>query len=260
MTILKFLLLERALCQRIRPVATCAIMMAATIAGQAAAAESGLYNDKVTHKTGHYQISPPGGVGPEGVLVYFHGSGEGSTYAAHMDLLARLAKPFNLAVVALQAPDQQNSWAADLPRTGAVNRLYVHSLLDKVVYGVHPTWSRQRTVFVGFSAGSTFLSGDFLPDEVDHYHGGAVLLCGGGSPLVPSTQNTASLNATVRSNFRLYYVIQTGDFLYAQTTAAMKEWKRRGLNVAGESPVGTGHCGFDVGKALASGLRYVFTP
>jgi hypothetical protein len=241
-------------------VVTCAIVMAATVARQATAAETGLYNDKTTHKTGHYQISQPRGVGPEGVLVYFHGSGGGPTYAAQMDLLVRLAKPFNLAVVALQAPDQQNSWAADLPRIGAVNRLYVHSLLDKVVYAAHPTWSKHRTVFVGFSAGSTFLSGDFLPDEIDNYHGGAVLLCGGGSPLVSTTQNTASLNANVRSNFRLYYVIQTGDFLYAQTTAAMNEWKRRGLSVAGESPVGAGHCGFDVGKALESGLRYMFTP
>lgn len=259
MTILKSLFPVCSRCQYIRSIIASASLIAATIPWRAAAAETGLYNDKTTHKTGLYQITPPRGVGPEGVLVYFHGSGGGPTYASHMELLARLAKPFNLAVVAVQAPDQQNSWAGELPRISAVNREYVHSLLDKVVYGAHPSWSRQRTVFVGVSAGSTFLSGDFLPDEIHNYQGGAVLLCGGGSPLVSTAQNTATLNATVRSNFRLYYVIQTGDFLYAQATAAMNQWKRRGLSVTGESPVGSGHCRFDLGKALESGLRYVFT-
>ena len=226
---------------------------------RAAAAEERLYVHPSLHKTGHYQIMPPSGTGPAGVMVFFHGSGAGSAYAAQMELLAGAAKAYNLAVVALEAPDHAVSWAADLPRIGALNTEYVRDLLATTVFGPHPSWSSERTVFVGYSAGSTFLSGDFLPDAVEHFRGGAVLLCGGGMPLNSTKQNTAPLGARVRQHFKMYYVIQTGDFLFNQATAGFNLWKSRGLKVAGESPAGGSHCGFDLGKALRDGLRYVFS-
>ena len=226
---------------------------------RASAAEEHLYVHPSLHKSGHYQIMPPSGTGPAGVLVFFHGSGGGSAYAAQMELLARAAQAFNLAVVALEAPDRALSWAADLPRIGALHTEYVRDLLATTVFGPHPSWSRERTVFVGYSAGSTFLAGDFLPDAVEHFRGGALLLCGGGMPLNSTKENTAPLSADVRQHFKMYYVIQTGDFLFNQATAGFNLWKSRGMKVAGESPAGGSHCGFDLGKALRDGLRYVFS-
>jgi len=155
--------------------------------------------------------------------------------------------------LAVQAPSHAETWAesADGPPKG--HAYYAQALLDQAVFAKSPALTRRRSVFVGVSAGSTFLSGDFLPAYGQHYGGGAVLLCGGGRPLHSATAGGAAVG------LRFLFMIQRGDFLYAQTLDAVNFWEA--LKVPAELRVmdGSGHCAFDTHAAMLQGIRSVLS-
>ncbi|MCX6107421.1 MAG: hypothetical protein NTY08_16470 [Proteobacteria bacterium] len=192
------------------------------------------------------------------LLVYFHGAGGGPHYTSQLNELTRAAHVYKMALLMIQAPNGTRSWAEPGPGSELRHVDYVNSLLEEKVYSVHKELSRQRTVFVGWSAGSTFISGDFLPSQVGKYQGGAILLCGGGPPVLPTLpENSLPISAQTKAGFRVFYYIHGGDFLARQTMEGVSYWRDRGLAVSGEHPRGTGHCAFDLSKTLDQGLRYV---
>jgi poly(3-hydroxybutyrate) depolymerase len=192
------------------------------------------------------------------LLVYFHGAGAGPHYDSQMNELTRAADAYKMALLMIQAPNGTLSWAEPGPGSALRHVDYVNSLLEDKVYSVHQELSRQRTVFVGWSAGSTFISGDFLPSKVNKYQGGAILLCGGGPPVLPTLpENSLPISAQTKAGFKVFYYIHGGDFLARQTMEGVVYWRDRGLAVGGEHPRGAGHCAFDLSKTLDRGLRYV---
>ena len=220
----------------------------------------GTYTDPALNKSGKYKLQLPSGATvaqPYGLLVFFHGSGGGPSYASIFAELSRVAAAYHLAPLAIQAPNGANSWP-DASRTSQQHHVqYVNSLLDALVFKPHPEITRQRVVFVGLSAGSTFISGDYLPSEIGKYGGGAILLCGGGPPLMLNALNNSPLTADLKQHFKLFSYIQTGDFLFNQTTSGLRYWKYRGLTPIAENPPGGSHCGFAVGQALDQGITVV---
>ena len=192
------------------------------------------------------------------LLVYFHGAGGGPHYTSQLNELTRAANVYKMALLMIQAPNGTLSWAEPGPGSALRHVDYVNSLLEEKVYSVHKELSRQRTVFVGWSAGSTFISGDFLPSQVNKFQGGAVLLCGGGPPVLPTLpENSLPILPPTKSGFKIFYYILGGDFLARQTMEGVVYWRNRGLTVSGEHPRGAGHCAFDLDKTLEQGLRYV---
>jgi len=192
------------------------------------------------------------------LLAYFHGAGGGPHYTSQLNELTRAATAYKMALILIQAPNGARSWAEPGPGSGLRHVDYVNSLLEEKVYNVYKELSRQRTVFVGWSAGSTFISGDFLPSQVGKYQGGAVLLCGGGPPVLPTLpENSLPILPPTKSGFKIFYYILGGDFLARQTMEGVVYWRNRGLTVSGEHPRGAGHCAFDLDKTLEQGLQYV---
>ena len=120
-----------------------------------------------------------------------------------------------------------------------------------------PALDQTRIVFVGFSAGSTFLSGDYLPEKATEYKGGAVMLCGGGPPVTPSSWQVTMLEKGFDESFKLYYYIAEDDFLYRQTMEGIYFWKMRRASPILVAPKSGGHCGFDFIKTLELGLTAV---
>ncbi len=200
-------------------------------------------------RTGKYRIDRPGSGSRRGVLVYFHGSGATANYAANFAELATIAHRFELTPVALQAPDGAITWAEKGPSSGRIS--YAQALLKREVFGKSPSLDINKTIFVGVSAGATFVAGDFLPSHIKDYGGGAVLLCGGASPIYPIKI------ATTKKDFKMYVAIHPTDFLFGQTMMGVDFWRKRGLTVKTIQSAGGGHCGFDLNAAMLEGIGFV---
>ena len=216
--------------------------------------QENLYKDLVTGKSGKYTIQKPqGGGNRNGYLLFFHGSGNTDGYASVFPTLAKVADEFRLVPVALQAPNSAHTWANAASGPGNKHEAYVRSFIDKELR----KGGSDKIYFVGFSAGSTFLSGDLFPRFISDYRGGAVLLCGGGGPVALSKEVFKPLALDVAQRFPLYFYIQQKDFLFQQTTEGIMYWRQRNATVSYEFPEGGTHCGFDLGDELRKGLRKI---
>ena len=210
--------------------------------------EENVFHD-TSGMTGKYRIDRPAPGAKLGVLVYFHGSGSTASYAANFSDLSKIAASFDLAPVALQAPDGAITWAEKGPKSGRIP--YAHALLKTEVFGKSPNLDINKTVFVGVSAGATFVAGDFLPSYLKDYGGGAVLLCGGAVPIYPAKSSAGT------RDFKMFVAIHPTDFLFGQTIAGVDFWRNRGLLVKTIKPLAGGHCGFDLNAAMLEGIRFV---
>ncbi len=218
------------------------------------------FRDPKTNKSGKYTVKfggPSAGAKSMGLLVFFHGSGNTSGYAGSFDVLESLAQSFKLVPLAIQAPNDAITWPDSGRGPSNQHTVYARSLLDQVIFNNHPEIDPGRVVFVGFSAGSTFLSGDFLPRYIKDFKGGVVLLCGGGGPVTQSPETFSALPADVAKVFSFYAYIQKGDFLYGQTREGLAYWRSRGAVVEAETPEGGSHCSFDMAKELKRGLSFI---
>lgn len=212
------------------------------------------FKDPVTGKSGKYTVAFTGN-SSAGLLVFFHGSGNTSGYAGVFPDLEKVAYEYNLVPLALQAPDSAITWADGANGPSNQHVAYAKSFLEREIFLKHPEVKRDRLILVGFSAGSTFLSGDFLPRVMGSYQGGAVLLCGGGGPLVNDAAIFRALSDAEAKAFPLYFLIQTKDFLYPQTMQGIGYWRSRKARVTAETPEGGGHCAFDMPRELRKGLK-----
>ncbi len=211
------------------------------------------YNDAVLKKSGNYTLSMPIGKdrpSKPGLLVFFHGSGATQNYAANFETLDQVAQGLGLLAMAVQAPNAHDTWANHAKGPSNQHDIYVKNLLDKV-FPTIPGLDKNRILFVGISAGSTFLSGDFLPRFISRYQGGAVLLCGGGGPVTTDRSLYSPLSQSEAKAFPLAFYIQQADFLNRQTVEGAFYWKSRKADVSLENPAGGSHCGFDTGKEMA---------
>ncbi len=210
------------------------------------------YNDTTLKKLGKYTLSTPeGSARPArpGLMIYFHGSGSTQTYAAGFDGLDQVAQKLGLLAMAVQAPNGHDTWANHATGPSNQHDQYVKNLLDKVFPSITGL-DKNKILFVGISAGSTFLSGDFLPRFITRYKGGAVLLCGGGGPISLDNDLFTPVSKSDAKGFPLAVFIQQADFLYRQTLQGVTYWKSRKAEVAFENPAGGSHCGFDGHKEM----------
>lgn len=198
---------------------------------------------------GKYMMEKTAANARQGVLVFFHGSGGTNSYAANFEDLRTIAKEFKLLPIALQAPNGAITWAEKGPESGRVP--YVRDFLKREVFDKYPSLDPKATIFVGFSAGSTFISGDFLPAYIQDYGGGAILLCGGAPPQFPRRV------ASPRGQFKMFVAIQPTDFLFTQTMAGVQFWRGQELTVKTVQPPGSGHCAFSVNDQVRSGIKFV---
>lgn len=212
------------------------------------AAEERAFKDS-RGKSGKYTIDRQFSNSRSGALIYFHGSGATPRYASNFSELTKVARRFDLTPVALQAPDNAVTWAEKGPQSGRID--YANDLIKSEVFGKSPLIDIKKTIFVGVSAGATFVSGDFLPKYIEDYGGGAVLLCGGAPPIYP-----ARVGSSVK-NFRMFAAIHPTDFLFSQTMAGVDFWRSFGLAIKTIQPAGSGHCGFDLWAAMADGIRFL---
>ncbi|HYX35677.1 MAG TPA: hypothetical protein VE954_21485 [Oligoflexus sp.] len=217
------------------------------------------FKDPVTGKSGLYTAAFAERAAPNshGLLLFFHGSGNTQGYAGSFETLEAAGREFNLIPVALQAPNQAITWpeGPNAPNNRHVE--YVESFLNREIYAKHSAVDRRRLILVGFSAGSTFLSGDFLTAGIRQYQGGAVMLCGGGGPVRMPPDVFTKLSSVEANHFPLYFLIQKKDFLYPQTMQGIAYWKNRQAKVQAETPEGGGHCAFDFATELRRGIRKI---
>lgn len=215
------------------------------------------FKDPKSGKSGKYMIAiPDKSVKAKslGLLVFFHGSGSTASYASGFEGLVRVAGETGLIPLALQAPNGNDTWANHATGPSNQHDIYAKSLIDSIIPTL-PALDSKRVVLVGLSAGSTFLSGDFLPRFIQDYKGAAVLLCGGGGPLSLGQDLTRSLSRTVSTGMPLAFYIQQKDFLYRQTIQGISYWRSRNATVFVETPADGGHCAFDVNKEMSRLIR-----
>lgn len=190
--------------------------------------------------------------GTYGLMIFFHGSGGGPGYKHNLHRLKTVGKAFKLWPLAIRAPNGRN-WPNTDPQKDNGFSNYVVDLLRKEVFK-WPIIDSDKVVFVGWSAGSTFLAGDFLPFFGWEFKGGAVLLCGGG---LPYHMGIANLKELIK-NQRLYFRIGTGDFLYQQARDVANFYRDAGVWVRGKMPKESGHCSFSMETELSAGLKVLF--
>jgi predicted peptidase len=212
------------------------------------------FRDPVTGKSGLYTAAFAQG---EGLLLFFHGSGNTAAYASSFESLQKVARTFRLVPVALQAPNQAVTWpeGPNAPDNRHVD--YVKSFLEREIHAKHPDIKRDRLILAGYSAGATFLSGDLLPAMIGSWQGGAVMLCGGGGPVKFPPDVFKKLSPETARKFPLYFMIQQKDFLYPQTMQGISYWKSREALVQAETPAGGGHCAFNWETELTQGIRKI---
>lgn len=217
------------------------------------------FKDPLTGKSGHYTAAfeSRGAPKSQGLLLFFHGSGNTKGYASSFEVLERAGREFNLVPVALQAPNNAITWPEGPNSPNNRHVEYVTSFLEREIAAKHPEINQDRLILVGFSAGSTFLSGDFLPDSIRKLKGGAVMLCGGGGPVSYPPDVFRKLTAEESRKFPLYFMIQKKDFLYAQTVQGLGYWKSRQALVHADTPNDGGHCAFDFGTEMIRGIRKI---
>ncbi len=213
-----------------------------------------VYKDPATAASGRYHIEAASD--DRGILVFIHGSGGAASYKSLLPTLLKITKPYKQAVLMAQVPNDRDTWAEAEHGPQFNHAAYLKGLLNTVVKEKHPHLSGKPVTFVGLSAGSTFLSGDFLPIFVNEFpEGSAILLCGGGPPV----GRVASVHDRVRTRFAIEVVITTSDFLYDQTMDAVRYWRnRRVATNLTRIPKG-GHCGFDLEKQLQAALNRLQT-
>ncbi|MEN9835235.1 MAG: hypothetical protein RL011_1428 [Pseudomonadota bacterium] len=222
------------------------------------------------HKTGKYRLELPSDKSPakpgQGksepwLLVFFHGAGGGGSYDSFIPELKSAAAGRDVAVMAVQAPNHAKSWADAFDGPSRRHAEYLSDLLNRKVYSEHRQLSPKRTVFIGMSAGATFIGGDLLPDHIKNYQGGAILLCGGAPPRLMGDATTIHKlsDATVKT-FKMYFTINIGDFLAEQAYAGTQYWEWRGLKIKIKDFPGNGHCSFDMKNAVREGLDYIGVP
>jgi hypothetical protein len=212
------------------------------------AAEEKIYRDK-SGRQGRFTIDQGVAKPNNGALIFFHGSGATNSYAANFSGLTKIAQKFGLTPVSLQAPDDSISWAEKGPESGRIS--YAHELLQNEIFGKSLKLNARKVVFVGVSAGATFVAGDLLPAHVEKYQGGAVLLCGGASPIYPTR-----LPETIK-DFRMFFAINHSDFLFTQTLMGINFWQARHIPVKHFEPPEGGHCGFDLERAMSDGIKFI---
>ncbi len=217
-----------------------------------AQAEEKTFQDPKVQLQGRYSFTAPASGSKRGLLVFFHGSGGAASYAQNYAQISSIADRWQLQVLSLQTPGMALSWAED-GAGGKKFATYVKDLLDEAIFRPYPQLDRKRTAFVGVSAGSTFVMGDFLPQFGSEFAGGAVFLCGGGFPMLAGRPNIGQMS----QNFRMHAIIQAGDFLFMQTQGGLAFWQSQGLKASLETLPGTGHCNFDFAAALERGLREI---
>jgi hypothetical protein len=217
------------------------------------------FKDPVTGKSGRYTAAfePRAAPKSHGLLLFFHGSGNTQGYASVFDSLATVAAEFKLIPLALQAPNNAVTWPEGPNAPDNRHVEYVKSFLERELFPRHAEIAPDRMILVGFSAGSTFLSGDFLPAFLHRHAGGAVMLCGGGGPVRYPPDVFRKLTTTEAQKFPLYFMIQKKDFLYHQTMEGVGYWKSRQALVHADTPEGGGHCAFDLASALRKGIRRI---
>ncbi len=217
------------------------------------------FKDPVTGKSGLYTAAFESRAAPksQGLLLYFHGSGNTQGYAGAFDTLAAAGREFNLSPLALQAPNQAVTWPEGPHAPNNRHVEYVNSFLDREIFAKRPEIRTDRLIFAGFSAGSTFLSGDFLPGAFGKYTGGAVMLCGGGGPVRFPPDVFRKLSPEEALKIPLYFMIQKKDFLFAQTMQGLAYWKSRQALTHAETPEGGAHCAFDFSSELTRGIRKI---
>lgn len=217
------------------------------------------FKDPVTGKSGLYTAAFETRAAPksQGLLVFFHGSGNTQGYAGVFETLAAAGREFNLSPVALQAPNNAVTWPEGPHAPNNRHVEYVKSFLEREIYAKHPEIKADRLILAGFSAGSTFLSGDFLPVGLRNYTGGAVMLCGGGGPVRFPPDVFRKLTPEEALRFPLYFMIQKKDFLYPQTLQGIDYWKSRQTLLHAETPEGGAHCAFDFASELMKGIRKI---
>lgn len=219
------------------------------------------HSDRTQKKTGKYTLVAPAatkGVKRPGLLIWFHGAGGGPSYAGSVATLNTTAAKWNLATLAVQVPNGTQTWPA-VNESPDAHVAYAHGLLHDVVMKDYEI-DGERLVFVGFSAGSTFLMGDYLPIHATSYRGGAVMLCGGGPPIAATPLGANALPAGFNDRFKMYAYITMPDFLYQQTMQGVGYWQMRGATPEVVTPKTGGHCDFDLTKTLEAGLTKVFGP
>jgi len=217
------------------------------------------FTDKTWKRTGKYTLVSPGkDTKRPGLFVWLHGAGGGPSYAGNFDALAKTAAKWKLATLAVQVPGHAATWPAT-NESPDVHVGYLRDLLHDVVLKEYEL-DDERLVFVGFSAGSTFLMGDYLPAHATSYRGGTVMLCGGGPPIVAMPLGSNALPAGFNDRFKMYVHITIPDFLYQQTMHGLGYWQMRGATPEVVTPKTGGHCDFDLTKTLEAGLTKVLGP
>lgn len=184
-----------------------------------------------------------------GLLVVLHGRGGHSQLETLASQFKDLACKKNLALVVPAASSANQNWPFE--RAGGDKQdLFLIDLIEKKIPAKVKLKKNRLTVFVGISAGATFLMGDFYPRHAQLYNGAAIALCGGSWP-------TDRRRLGVKENFVKFPLairISKRDFLFRQSEAGIKAYEERGVPVFKKITDEAGHCAFSLENAAAEAL------
>ena len=179
------------------------------------------------------------------LLVFFHGSGGAAGYAQPMKNLKTIADDYGFHIMSIKAPTGNNWPNPDFAKDNG-HITYAHEAIQQQVKAL----GIKKVVFLGWSAGSTFLVGDFIPVVGSYYQGGAIMLCGGGRPYFDQFYRLS----LIRKNMRLYFRVGSKDFLYDQVREVIAHYQKAQIKLS-YMLTKEKHCGFSLVAATREGLQ-----
>lgn len=181
--------------------------------------------------------------GADRLLIFFHGSGGAKSYATPLTKLKPLRKKFKIHLMSIRSPTRGN-WPEKSPN----NQSHVEYTRE-IIKHVQKGYKFKELILVGYSAGSTFVSGDFIPKYDFNYKLRGILLCGGGWPLSRTLDSTDVL----RKKVQLYFRIGRKDFLFDQVMATMAFYAYHKISLK-KKVTEEGHCQFPLRTSVEEGL------
>jgi hypothetical protein len=179
------------------------------------------------------------------MAVFLHGDTANGYYEDWgYEYLVPWALEHGIVFAAVLAPNGCSWWRNEdectweTEDTDGTNADALHQAL--VTIGAAEDASTEGVRYVGYSGGSTFLTGHWLPLYGDQHPGTIVANCGGEVPIYDFAWDTR--DAAIRDRDPIFYTYGSNDFMQEYIDPAVRRYTGLGFDVTTDERAGYEHC------------------
>jgi predicted esterase len=191
------------------------------------------------------------------IAVYLHGDTANGYYEDWgFEYLVPWALDRGIVFAAVLAPNECSWWrdedecSWEIEDEDATNADALHEALEQIGAAYDARTDGVR--YVGYSGGSTFLTGHFVPLYGDVHPGVVVANCGGEEPIYEFAWDATP---AARARVPIVYTYGSQDFMQEYIDPAVEIYEDLGFDVTVDERQGYGHCDADLDwDAITLGL------